>query len=164
MTFSHWGDIASVAGFGLSIIGFSVTLWSVSRSKKAAQQAKEAVERARNAIFRSDTMVQLAAARQTMEEIKRLHREAAWRVLPDRYAALRDSLSSIRIATPNLPDKDKAVIQGAIEQFRTLEKKVERALAANQNPPNVPRLNEVVSLQIDSITEVLGIMRTGQNA
>jgi transcription termination factor Rho len=162
-TLSDWGDRASIIGVGVSLLGFALTLWGVSRSKKAAQQAKEAAESARNDIFRSDTMIELAAAMTTMEEIKRLQREGAWRILPDRYAFVRTALTSIRTGKPDLPDKHKAVLQGAVEQFRMIEGKIERALAASQSPANVPRLNEIVSDQIEHITELLGTMRSGQN-
>jgi hypothetical protein len=162
-TLAAWGDVASVTGFFLSIFGFAFTLWQVARSTKAAQQAKEAAENARKDIFRSNVMIDLAAAMATMEEIKRLQREGAWRILPDRYGALRSALTSIRTAKPDLPDKHRAAIQGAIEQFRIIEKKIDRALAANQDLANVPRLNEIVSLQIDNLTELLGIMRLGQD-
>src|SRR5262249_43929257 len=140
------------------------TVLTVSRSRTAAQRAADAAENARNEIFRSNTMIELAAAKTTMEEIKRLHRAGAWRILPDRYAALRNALTSIRIAKPDLGLEQKAAIQGAIEQFRTIENKVERALALDQDPANVHKLNEIVSLQIDNITEILGNLRNGQDA
>lgn len=108
-------------------------------------------------------MIELAAATAVMEEIKRLHREGAWRILPDRYAALRKALVSIRMGKPDLPVDHQSVLQGAIQQFREIEKKVERALADNQPPHNVAKFNEIVSLQIDSITEILGSMRSGRD-
>jgi transcription termination factor Rho len=162
-TLSDWGDRASIVGVCVSLVGFGFTLWGVSRSKKAAEQAKQAAESARNDIFRSDTMIDLAAAMTTMEEIKQLQREGAWRILPDRYAFVRNALTSIRTGKPDLPDEHKAVLQGAVEQFRMIEGRIERALATNQDPVNVPKLNEIVSLQIEHITEVLGTMRSGQH-
>ena len=162
--FSDWGNLASIVGLGVSIVGFAFTLWSVSRSKKATQQAMEAVEKAREDIFRSNKMIDLASAMTIMEEIKRLHGVGAWHILPDRYASLRNALTCIRTSKPSLPDEHKAVIQGAIEQLRIVENKIERALASTQNPGNVPRLNEIVSLQIDKVAEVLVIVRSERNA
>jgi hypothetical protein len=35
---THLGDLASIAGIGISIVGFIATLWNVARSRKAAEQ------------------------------------------------------------------------------------------------------------------------------
>jgi len=157
------GDIASVLGLIVSIAGFAWTLIAVAKAKQVAQGAKEAAERARAEILKSNSMVELASAVAAMEEIKRLHRQGAWPLLPDRYASLREALSMIRTMRPAMSDEHQSVFQGAIQQLRSIEDKVERALATEQTPRNVPALNKVISLQIDKLTEVLTVMRVGND-
>jgi len=155
----HWGDIASVVGVVVSLIGFAITIWGVLRSKTAAQKAKEEVSNVRETISRLDTAMEFSAALTMMDEIKRLHRAAAWIMLPDRYSALKRLLISIRTTNLDLADEHQAVLQGAIQHFTDLEKKVERALASNGSPPNVATVNEIVSAQLDKMSEVISAIR-----
>ena len=162
-TLSFIGNLASIVGLIISIAGFAWTLIAVADAKRVAKGAKEAAERARSDIRRSNGMVELASAVAAMEEIKRLHRQKAWPLLPDRYASLREALSTIRTLTPTMSDEHQSVFQGAIQHLRDIENKVERALATEQQPRNVPELNRVLSLQIEKLNEVLVIMRMGQD-
>jgi hypothetical protein len=157
---AHWGDIASVVGVFISLIGFAITIWNVIRSKNAAQKAREAVDNVRETILRSDTIVDFSAVITTMEEIKRLHRTGNWIILPDRYSSLKRKLVKIRSTNPDLSDDYKTALQNAIQHFSNIEQKVERALASKKSPPNVAKLNEIVSAQLDTLNEVLtAIMR-----
>ena len=89
-----------------------------------------------------------------MNEIKRLHRVEAWVILPDRYAALRNMLLSIRSMNPDLREEYRTVIQNALQQFSDIEKAVERSLVSNK-PLNRARLNAIVSVQVDRLIEIL---------
>ena len=160
---SMLGNIASLLGLTVSLAGFTWTLLAVAKAKRVAEGARTAAERARAGILKSSSMVELASAVTAMEEIKRLHRQAAWPLLPDRYASLREALSTIRTMAPTMSVEHQSVFQGAIQQLRDIEEKVERALATQQQPRNVPALNRVMSLQIDKLTEVLAVMRLGQD-
>src|SRR5215470_5972159 len=128
------------------------TLW---RSKKAAEMAQEEVRSVKQAIARSSTIADFSAAVTTMNEIKRLHRVEAWAILPDRYAALRSMLISIRSMNPDLQVEYRTAIQNALQQFSDIEKIVERALASNKPPTNRARLNGIVSVQVDRLIEIL---------
>jgi hypothetical protein len=92
-----------------------------------------------------------------MEEVKRLHRDGSWQLLPDRYSALKTLLVSIRTANPNLSDKHKTTIQDATTQFTGMETQVERFLYVKQNPhpPDITKFNSIISKQIDSLREIL---------
>ena len=90
-----------------------------------------------------------------MNEIKRLHRAEAWVILPDRYAALRNMLISIRSTNPDLQVEYRTAIQSALQQFSAIEKTVERSLASNKPPTNRAKLNEIVSVQVDRLIEIL---------
>ncbi len=90
----------------------------------------------------------------TMNEIKRRHRDEAWVIRPDRYAALRNMLLSIRSMNPDLREEYRTVIQNALQQFNDIEKAVERSLVSNK-PLNRARLNAIVSVQVDRLIEIL---------
>jgi hypothetical protein len=155
----HWGDIASVLGVLVSLVGFGITIWGVLRSKSAAQKAQEEVARVRETMLRLDTVMQFSEAITIMDEIKRLHRASAWVMLPDRYSALKRILISIRTLDFDINDDRKTVLQSAIQHFSDIEKKVEKSLATQSNLPNVARLNEIVSIQLDKLNEVLASIR-----
>jgi len=116
-------------GLGVSVLGFWVTIFGVRRAKNAAEQATSAAVSAKRSIVTANALVEFASAMATMEEIRRLHREGAWRILPDRYSALKRALLSLRSEHTSLTDDQKATIQGSVVKIRDLEKLVERALA-----------------------------------
>lgn len=133
---SHWGDIASVAGLGISVIGFVVTVKAVLLSKSSAVQTREATEKTRVAFTHFDTVAKLSSVITSMNEIKRLHRIEAWRLLPDRYAAIRQDLVLIRSANPGIGANHRSSLNGAIQQFAELENVVEKSLSyTSKNPP-----------------------------
>jgi ribosomal protein S13 len=158
----HWGDIASVVGVFVSVIGFCITIWGVLRSKSAAQKAKEEVLKVRESISNMDTVMEFSAAVTVMDEIKRLHRAAAWAILPDRYSALKRLLISIKANNSDLSDEHKTALQSAIQNFTDIEKRVERTLSSEAEVPSVPALNAIVSTQLDRLFEVLASIRQVQ--
>jgi hypothetical protein len=161
---SRWGNIASLLGLLVSVLGFGFTIWQVLKTKRVAEAAKEAAEEARLQILRSEGLVELASALKAMEEIKGLHRQGAWHLLPERYASLRQSLLKIKgTAAPAISEEHQSVFQGAIQHLTDMESKVERALAAQQQPSNVLGMNKVMSLQIDKLVVVLTAMRVGRD-
>lgn len=149
------GDLASIVGLLVAIIGFCVTIISVVRSKKAAERAEDAALQVRQDIAHFETVVDFAAALSSIDEIKRLNREGAWRVLPDRYAALRKALISIRKANPGLSSQHQTHLQSAIQHCSLMEGQVERALEAQSAPPRFTKLNEILSQQADHLNEIL---------
>ena len=111
------GDLASVAGVIIVIVGFGFTLMNVYRSKAAATRAEEAAKETRESIRLFDTVSDFANSISTMDEIKRLHRESAWAILPDRYASLRKLLVTLRSANPGLSENHATTIQRAIQNL-----------------------------------------------
>jgi hypothetical protein len=134
----------------------------VYRSKSAAEQARESADKARRDIFRAIAMIDLTRATAAINDIKRLHREANWLALLERYSALRTTLITIRASRPDLAEQHKTTIQGIIAQIRTLETKVEGALPDGQNL-NAAKLNKVISVQLDKLSQILGELRSDQN-
>ena len=149
------GAVASIIGVIVAIIGFALTYWNVTRSKKAAQQAKEAADRVRTDMLRANTVGEFASVLAEMEEIKTLHRQSCWALLPHRYSTLRRSLIEIRAANPDLSDEHKVALQGTIQYLASIERQVETSLANGGQPPNVPKLNATVSREIDKLQAVL---------
>ena len=152
---SGWGDIASLAGLAVGLVGFAVTIIAVWRSKSAAEAAASAAKRTHDALVYVDAIADFAAAVGIMDEIKRLQREGAWRVLPERYSALRQHLIRIIAVEGTVATNDAGVIREAVGQFSDLEKRVENALARGATPANPAKLNEVVSAQVDRLQVVL---------
>lgn len=156
---AYWGNVSSIGGVLVSLIGFGLTIRNVLQSKKAAVEAKQAAENARSEIHRTDAIIVLAEAATAMEEIKRLQRQKAWAILPDRYSALRNALTAIRTSQTQLTEQQKSSLLGAIEQFRSIENRIDRSLVDDQINANMPALNKIVSQQIDKITEILTCLR-----
>jgi len=148
------GDWASIAGVIIVVVGFAITIINVLLSRSAARQARDAAVDARESMNRLDTVTEFSSAMSVMEEIKRLHRHGAWPILPDRYSALRKSLISIRTNNPDLTNEQQQTIQNAIQHFVNIEKIVEKCMT-DQTKPDVSRLNQRVSSQIDLLQAVL---------
>lgn len=149
------GDVASIVGVLVGIVGFIITIVSVLRSKNAAQRAQEAVLGVRRDLRHQETATEFAAALATIDEIKRLQREKAWKILPDRYAALRKSLIVIRTANPELDGEHQKTLQAAIALFARIEGEIEKGLATDASTLDVVQSNSVVSKQADRLHAVL---------
>lgn len=152
----HIGDWASIIGLCVTFIGFAITIVDVKKSKNAATLAEAAVKKVREDLRIYQTVDGFSSALVTMDEIKRLHRQKEWALLPDRYNGLRKSLISIRCENPILSEDDQKEIQAAIVQFSALEKLIDKHLSSNgESGVDVPVINSRVSSQIDRIQELL---------
>jgi ribosomal protein S13 len=148
------GDVASIAGVGISVVGFVATLIGVARSKNAARRAEEAARDARNSIRTFDAIVDMSATIAALEEIRRLQRQSAWSLLPDRYAAARKLLIAFRQSIADLMDDQRSAIQTAIVNFREIESQLDRSQGAPALKL-VVRINRIVSEQIDTLLAIL---------
>jgi hypothetical protein len=149
------GNIASILGVVISLIGFFLTIRNVLKSKSAALAAEQAVQRVVEDVHRINVVSELSEAISIMGEIKRLHRENAWSIMPDRYSHLRAALVDIKTMGQNLSTRHKSSLQSAIVHFAEMEKQVEIALTTKQEPLDVASLNEIVSKQMDNLREIL---------
>ena len=156
----HWGDVASVAALVVTIVGFVVTIWNVVRSRGAAEKAEEAARRARDTMQHFDTIAEVSGAVVTMEEIKGLHRNKEWHVALYKYDQLIKKLIAIRESDLPLPDDHRASMTGAIVQLRGICKKLERCVEGPSPPPNVAKLNDILSNQADTLAEVFSKIRS----
>jgi hypothetical protein len=102
------GDLAGITGIFISIIGFIATLVGVTKSKSAARSAEEAAKRTRESVRSLDAILDFSATISALEEIKRLQRQNAWTLLPERYAAARKLLILFRESGVILSDVEKS--------------------------------------------------------
>jgi hypothetical protein len=148
------GDLASMAALPITIVGFGIAFRQIQKTKSSSEAAKTASEAVRQQIHQMNAIQGVGAAIRTLEDIRRLHRIKAWSVLPDRYTSLKSELISIRGRTPDLADSVKSEFQGAIQQITLIERQVEEALAG-VGEPEINRINDVISEQIDRFAQVL---------
>jgi hypothetical protein len=80
-----------------------VTIWNVRASRAAALRAEEAANQARHAIRFFDVVAEISTAIAAMEEIRRLHRDAA----------LGESSRSVQYAQEE-PDQHWAFRRGSV--------------------------------------------------
>lgn len=152
---NNLGDYSSIVALFITIIGFIFIIIKILQSKKVAEQAKEISENIRTDILRTDTVMEFTNALSAMAEIKRLHRKDAWEILPDRYSSLRKTLITIKSSFKGFTSKQIKDLQSAIQNFKNMEDQVETALIQKKAPENVDRLNNIISLQIDKVQEIL---------
>jgi hypothetical protein len=157
---STYGDRASVIGLCLSFVGFVITIWGVWRSKSAAERAEEAASHVRDGLMHLDMVAECASAMTIMEEIKRLQREDAWRVIPDRYSILRQKLIRIKTSSGGLTADDKHKLTEVLSELADIEHRVEKAIRRNTIPANPDKLSQVVSTQMDQIVAILAALQT----
>jgi hypothetical protein len=158
------GDIASIVGLFVTIVGFVITIYNVLRSRTAAQAAEAAAREARAGIRTQDSIVAITTAITAMDEVRRLHRDSAWALLPDRYSTLRNSLISIRSGAVKLSDEQLSVLQAAIQQFAGMERQVDQAIVDPEKAPDPVKLNQIVSKQSDRLIELLVQIRSSHEA
>ena len=103
-------------------------------------------------------MSNLSTAIGSLEEIKRLHREDAWPVMPDRYSSLRKLLIVIRNSDVSPLDHHRDKVVGSIQQLSIMERQVERFLSFKGTPEEIPlsvsRFNAVISDQEEFLVEI----------
>ncbi len=155
------GDLASVIGVVISVVGFIVTILGVFKSKSAAERAAKAADDTRDSIRLLDTVVDFSAAISILEEIKRMHRQRSWSLLPDRYASIRKLLISLRSSGETLTDAQSAIIQNALVNLRAIENQVERSLE-NADGLKPAKFNALISDDVDNLLTVLNELKAAK--
>ena len=153
------GDWASILGVLVALIGFAVTIWNSLQSKRAAETAERVVNKIRQDLTRSDTIAELSKIITSLEEVRRLHREQAWSVLPDRYSSLQSALVTIKGISNDLTDEDLVTIQGTIGQISSISQQVEKKLAQKDTAIDVVRVNNILAEETKCLQEILVSIR-----
>jgi hypothetical protein len=146
----HWGDLASV-------LGFALTIWFAWRASTAAEQARDAAEEVRDQLSRFDTIAELSAAITIIEEIMRLQRTQAWEIVwdivLDRHSILRGHL--VRCQSGIESEVHRASVRSAIGHFRIMVWEIERARTEpQQSKLDTAAFNQRLSDQIEVLETV----------
>jgi hypothetical protein len=146
----HWGDLASV-------LGFALTIWFAWGAKTAAEQARAAAEEVRDRISRFDTVAELSAAITIIEEIMKLQRTQAWEIVwdivLDRHSILRGHLARSQAGIES--ERLRACVRGAIGHFRIMVGEIERARTEpEQSKLDTAAFNERLSDQVELLERV----------
>jgi hypothetical protein len=146
----HWGDIASV-------LGFALTIWFAWQAKTAAEQARQAANEVRDQISRFDTIAEVSAAITIIEEIMRLQRTQAWEIVwdivLDRHAILRGHL--VRSQSGIESEALRAAIRDTVGHFRIMVGEIERARTQpQQSKLDTAAFNQRLSDQIEVLEKI----------
>lgn len=160
-TVTYIGSISSIAGLVISLTGFAVTIYNIRRSRSAAERATQAAEEARASMKKHVTVSELSEAFQAMKEIKRLHRNQEWAILPDRYDNLRELLISIKINRTDLSDEEQRQIQGMISAIAQIEHKIDVAIERGKTPYEIPQANRWINKQGEILYQTLVTLTRG---
>ncbi|HWC61010.1 MAG TPA: hypothetical protein VHC44_15050 [Verrucomicrobiae bacterium] len=141
---NDWAGVAQFVGLGISFIGFFGSMFLANRAKKAAEQARDKV-------LKIGSVVNISFVLAAMDEMIRLHLKGEWEVSLNRAAELRRLLIEIKDGHSDLSDQQKAILQGVIEQFRTIESVLEKFLVKGKPEPKVHAINGVIRKQIENV-------------
>ena len=145
-------EYSDVLGLLITVLGFLVTIWQVVKSRRISTKALEIANQVREELARFDMAGEISVAITVMEEIKRSHRRGEVDHLPDKYSHLRRSIISLRSNGVPLSEADQKVLQDAVSQLAASERYIERHLAsADASKLDVPRMNSIMSAQIDGL-------------
>jgi len=141
-------DIIGITSLSITIIGFIIIIYNVNRNRKLSAGI-------RNDLKRVDSISEFSSAISCMDEIKTLHRMEAWQILPNKYSTLRKSLITIREINPDISDESKRIIQSTISILASIENEIERINFEDSHKPNIAKLNQTISRQMDKLQPVL---------
>jgi hypothetical protein len=151
---NSWGNVASVLGLLVSLLGFWFAIRGITSAKRAAQQAEVAARQAKDKVLSQGTLAHFSSAIAVMEETIRLQRKKDWSNALDRHSELRRLLVELKDGWSGITTEQAIIIQGCIEQFKTIEGQIEKTVSAAKPEPNAARINGVIK---DQITKVQGI-------
>ncbi len=88
-----------------------------------------------------------------MEQIIRMHRKKEWENALEYHSRLRRLLVELKGASVGITDEQQVVIQSAVEQFKTIELQIEKAVFAKREP-NGTKFTSIVISQIGKVQEI----------
>ena len=112
-------------------------------------------EQVRNDIKRIDFVADLSSSISLLEEIKLLQRKQAWEILPDKYSHVRSLLTTVKNIIPTINNEQKKIIQSCIVMLRGIEFDIETSIYNNGSFPDIPRLNQSISKQMEKLNQIL---------
>ena len=154
-TLSNAADAASLVGLLVALVGFGFTIWGVFRARRAAEGAEVAARAARTNLLKLDAIGIISSVITALEDMKRLHRDGQWEVLPEKYGSARRALIEVRSSELALNEDQETNLQGTISQLAKLEQRVEMYLPDEASPLSIPQLNKIVARESDKLARVL---------
>lgn len=119
----NWGNLASALGLLVSVVGFSIAVYQTMRSRKAAEAAEKAVIETQNTLAKNDTIADLTAASERIQDLRRIFRQGS--VDSDRafdiVSNIRRTLSDISVQHPNLSEDDRRNLHEAADVLGRVE-------------------------------------------
>ena len=152
-------EYSSIAGLLVAFAGFTITIKNIKKTNKLAKEANETGKKVRKDMQRLDTMSYFSTAISVMNEIKQLQRNEEWRLLLNRYAEIRNLLITIKKNSPDLNEEQEISIQKAIQEFKNIEKYVEKSISNGTNPEKTYNINKKISDIIDDLKDILEKIR-----
>ena len=137
----HWGSLVGLLGLMASVGGLLVAFLA----RRAANSAEQAARDAHRAITRTLSSVDAGRAVALIERLKVVHHQRNWDYALGLYPDLRRTLGEIRGSAPENFAQSYNFIDSAIPQFTTLENLVRRSRYENEEPEDIPSLDETLS-------------------
>jgi hypothetical protein len=141
----HVFGFASLIGLLVAVAGFYFTLKTVLRTKRAAIRTQDIVNEVMENVSRIDTVSELSAALNAMDEIKSRFLKKDFNRLPERCNVIRKNLISIREAYRNRTPEQSAAIQGAITFLNRSENEFILLRENAKEPENVQFLTRILT-------------------
>lgn len=151
-------DIVSLVSGALTLIGVLLALVEARRARVASVSAEAAAKAARDASLRSAAVIDLSATIKALSEIKSLHRAAALEVLPARYEALRNSLTSMRQLSIFSEEDTQRSVQGLITRLAGVERILDQGISVEEFRLQVPRINSQITKAMDEMQAVMVVV------
>jgi hypothetical protein len=134
------GAIASIAGVVVSALGLTFAIYLARGAKTAAQSAQQAAKEALEAVNKQVTSHDLERAIGYLTRLKDWHTQGQWEVALTHYRQVRSLLTDLQSGLLLKLDERNVVFE-AIQQVRTMEDSVERAVRAGDQPDRSQNFN-----------------------
>ena len=144
------GLVVGAIGLIVSAAAFAVAVWQIRKTQSAAESAAKAANEAREVVQSVTSISDLSQITVQMDMLGELHRNGEWARAIDRYSSLRRLLTEARA---RLPEEAHAKLNLAIIQLQRTEKRLNTALAENDEISAEYFNNELVDLQ-QSLDEI----------
>ena len=116
------GSTASLAGLVVSSLGLRFAILQLHKLRGETRAAREASESAERAIRRDQTISELAALREKIQELKDAHRRGDRRGAFVCYRDVKSGLTNIELRHPNLTGDLQEEIRTALSAITEMER------------------------------------------
>jgi len=151
----HVFGFSSLIGLLVAVVGFCITLINVLKTKKAAIRTQEIINKVMKDVSRIDTISELSATLNAMDEIKTKFQRKDFSRLPEGCNQMRTKLIFIREAYKDFTPEQSAVIQGSITFLNRMESEFILIRENNEETINTALFSKNFNKHIDELHVVL---------